>query len=190
MTNKILKSIGLFCVEFEQVFFKLEACIRQILFDEGLKNDNIQEILLSNLSAFQILQTTQSLYFEKYAPAGKNKKIADKIFKDIQGLIENRNNIIHSKWFIAREVSNKRKEIAFGHKLHKKKEGNFLKKFEYTEKDFNEQNEKTVKNRNIISTLYKTIILKSDLIEWFDLDSEGNIKIIKKTTTIENIKNN
>ena len=123
--------IGRFCVDFEQVCRSMETCIRTILHGQGLTNEPIQEILLSGHTAEPLRALLQSLVGQTLAKTDEENKICSKVFGRLQELINERNDLMHSKWYF---VGLKNEEgwqeiLALGEKLHANKQGVATKSF-------------------------------------------------------------
>lgn len=122
--------IGKFAVEFEAICFVMESGIRGILYREGLKNDQIQEILLAGLTAEPLSALYRSLCGEFLQPNQIETEIIKYSFKLFQELISIRNDVLHGKWAIfTRGKDDNPQGIAIGHKLHKNAKGKATKTF-------------------------------------------------------------
>lgn len=132
-------TIGRFAVEFEQICHTMESGVRSILALEGLQSDRIQEILLSGLTAEPLSALFRSLCSEHLKPNETEAKIIKQVFSTLQQLISARNDLLHSKWFLALKEKNEGcQAVAFGSKLHKNSRGAATKRFEYTSTNFQE----------------------------------------------------
>jgi hypothetical protein len=128
----IYTNIGRFAVEFQQICHTIECGIRCILVKEGLESDRIQEILLAGLTAEPLSALFHSLCYEHLKPDTETAKVIDSVFSTFKNLISARNDLLHGKWFLAEEnFEGRRRAIAFGQKLHKKKTGSATKEFKH-----------------------------------------------------------
>ncbi len=136
-TNELYASIGKFLVNFELVCFNIRTAIIFILYDSGLKNQQLTNIMLAVHTAEPLKSILHSLIGEAVRLNENEKEIIKNIFARIQKLIESRNNIVHSTWFIG--WSNKTMidfSEASGYKLHRNKDGEATKTFKYKKEDF------------------------------------------------------
>lgn len=129
--SEVHECIGRFCVDFEQVCRSMETCIRTILHGYGLTSEPIQEILLSGYTAEPLRVLLQSLVGQTLAKGTEEKKICSKVFGRLQELINERNDLIHSKgYFVGLKNEEKQQKIlALGEKLHANKQGVATKSF-------------------------------------------------------------
>jgi hypothetical protein len=127
---QIYELYGKFCIDFEQVCRSMEACIRSILDKQGLTNEQIQDILLSGYTAEPLRKLLQNLVGEVLVKNSHDAKVCSKIFNIVQELTSERNNIIHSKWFILGFAKDDgvKEMLALGEKLHANMKGAATKK--------------------------------------------------------------
>lgn len=136
--ESIYANIGRFAVEFEQICHSMESGTRCILLAEGLKNENIQEVLLAKITAEPLSSLYQSLCYEHLKPSTAEGKIVDFVFKNFNDLISKRNDLLHGKWFLCLKDTGDggKAAVGLGVKLHKNKAGASTKRFEYSDRDF------------------------------------------------------
>jgi len=171
--KEIYEYIGHFCVEFEQVCRYMEVCIRHILLKKGLTDESVQSILLSDYTAEPLRTLLQKLVGETLAEE-KIKKILSKVFNKLQKLIQERNDLIHSKWFIIginNEIIDKTEVIAVGEKLHANKNGSAIKNFDLKKEKLESLIKKCREASIIISLLTRCAM---------------NIRKVNECCTIEN----
>jgi hypothetical protein len=99
-TSELYKSIGKCTVKFEHVCCSMQSGIIALLKKDGLQTHNLAEILIADTTAQPLKSILQAIIGE-FGMTEAEKKICDNIFKQIQKLIERRNEIIHSTWFIS-----------------------------------------------------------------------------------------
>jgi hypothetical protein len=98
------ESVGRFAVAFEDFCNTMSNAIRSALEVKGLIDYKMQDVILSDMSAYQLKTLLQNITGVVIEQSDVNIEICKKIFKEVTGLIEERNEIIHSNWFIL-EVS-------------------------------------------------------------------------------------
>jgi hypothetical protein len=123
--SEFYEHFGRFCVDFEQLCRSMESCIRIILHKEGLANSSVHEVLLSGYTAEPLRALLQNLVGETLANTNKERALCSKVFSRIQKLIDERNDLLHGKWFLFySDLKDQEKEIlALGEKLHANKKG-------------------------------------------------------------------
>lgn len=126
--NEIHEHIGKFCVDFEEFNRSMESSISQIFYNQGLDNQKLHAIILAGCTAAPLRDMLQSLIGELIGTE-ENQRVLSKTFRELQMLIEERNNIIHSKWLIygVESDENMSEVLARGEKLHRNKEGGAIK---------------------------------------------------------------
>jgi len=150
--------IGKFAVEFEQICHAMEGGIRLILDLEGLKNERIHEILLSDLTANLLSELFRSLCSEYLKPNPLELKIIKSIFKSFQILVTVRNDLLHGKWAIfLKQVNEEYQSAALGNKLHRNSKGAASKKFDFSVDDFKSHYEQAHQSLSSISKLVHCI---------------------------------
>jgi hypothetical protein len=127
-TEDLYAAIGRFVVEFEHVCNYMRNIIMTILAKEGLSNDNVMQILLSDQTAEPLRSVVTSLIAETQMLSVQEKTIINKITSRVQDLTKTRNDVIHGTWFIGwASVGDKEFTEAPGIKFKKIKKGLLLK---------------------------------------------------------------
>ena len=98
--NEIYENLGRFLVQFEELNRYIVAGIRTILWCQGLKNDEVQEIILAKLTADPLREIYQSLCGETLQLLDDDRRVLKYLFGEVQLLGEQRNDISHSSWAI------------------------------------------------------------------------------------------
>ena len=177
-TNELYASIGKFLVNFELVCFNIRTAIIFILYDSGLKNQQLANIMLAGHTAEPLKSILHSLIGETVQLNENEKKIIKNIFARIQQLTGSRNDIVHSMWFIGwRNKTMIDFAEASGYKLHKNKDGSATKIFKYEKVDFEELSKEAEILSELVFRLYVCIISKLCIEKNFDFDK--NSKVIK-----------
>jgi len=176
----IYATIGRFAVEFEQICHTMESGVRCILALEGLESERIQEILLSGLTAEPLSALFRSLCSEHLKPNATEAKIIKQVFSTLQHLISARNDLLHSKWFLAlREDDDGCQAVAFGSKLHKNSRGAATKRFEYNSTNFQELYEESQESLCNVAKLANCISGGYPLEQNFQKNDQGEYEAIK-----------
>jgi len=181
-TNELYASIGKFLVNFELVCFNIQTAIIFILYDSGLKNQQLTKIMLAGHTAEPLKSILHSLIGETVPLNENEKEIIKNIFTRIQKLIESRNNIVHSTWFIgwSNETMIDFSE-ASGHKLHKNKDGEATKTFKYKKEDFKKLSKEAEILSKLILRLHGCISGNFSIEKNFDFDKNNNVIERKRT---------
>jgi hypothetical protein len=99
-TNEIYQEIGKFAVQFEMLTHAFQMGIQQILSKSGLANSNLTNIILADQTAYPLKSMLQAMLAEVGNFDDSDRVISNAIFKEAGELIEKRNDIIHSTWFV------------------------------------------------------------------------------------------
>lgn len=115
----------------------MQLGIRFLLRRSGLNNEQLISIILADQTSYPIKSMLQAMVGEVCNLDESDRQIASKIFKRVGELIEKRNDVIHSTWFVgwASTEATDFGEID-GHKLSKGKDGASIKGFKYTKSNF------------------------------------------------------
>ena len=169
--DEIYEHIGRFCVDFEQYCRSMEACIRTILHSKGLTDESIQAILLSGHTAEPLRSLLQKLIGEMLVNED-NKKLYSKAFARLQSIINERNDLIHAKWFMYGDldkVSNKADFLAVGEKLHANKDGADIKDFTLEKSKLDALIQECRDAGIIVSLLTRCVLGIRDIKDCFDI---------------------
>jgi len=136
-TNELYRSIGEFVVKFEHVCSAIQTSIIFLLDRAGLHNQSITQILLAGLTADPLRTLFESLIAETQVLDDIERKIVKVALNRFQKLTEERNDIVHSVWFIGwgNESTTDFSEVT-GMKFHKNKGGAVVKSFGRKADDF------------------------------------------------------
>lgn len=188
--KEIYEYIGRFCVEFEQMCRSMEVCIRTIVHGQGLTNDSVSEILLANYTAEPLRTLLHSLLGETVVKSKNEEDICSKIFTYIQKLTGQRNDLIHSKWYLCglRKEEEVEEVFAFGAKLHANKKGTATKKMELDKSELNELISQCKEASKMISLLLKCVMGVRSLKDCFSIE-KNQLKINYEALKPISVKN-
>jgi len=99
-TTALYAALGRFAVEFEHVCFTMRCIIMSILDEQGLRNAKVLNILLAEQTAEPLRSLTSSLLAETQQFSEKDEKIMGSLLSKVQVLTQERNDVLHSTWFI------------------------------------------------------------------------------------------
>jgi hypothetical protein len=138
-TNEIYQEIGRFAVQFEMFSHGLQTGIQNVLHKAGLANHNLTNIILADQTARPLKMMLQAMLAEIGNYDDTDRSIVNIIFAEVDSIIEKRNEIIHSTWFIGWAAEG---QTDFGSteslKYTKGKLGVGIKSFTYTASAFTE----------------------------------------------------
>jgi len=136
-TAELYQAIGKCTVKFEHVTASMRNAVTFLLHKGGLRNQRLAQVLLSDLTAYPLKSIFQAMVPESNKLATEEMKICDNIFSRTQKLIQRRNNIIHSTWYVgwASPHDTDFSEVGGG-KPERGKRGVLHKSFKYTAADF------------------------------------------------------
>lgn len=175
-TSELYANIGEFVVKFEHLCHAMQSVIIFMMHGQGLRNQQVANILLAGYTADPLRALLESLIGEIVKTNDNDKKIIKNILLRIQKLTENRNDVVHSIWYIG--WGNEQTQDfsdAPGHRLHKNKQGAALKTFNYKSDDFSAFVEEAEKLYSLIMRLHGCITTEQLSIEKnFKINDAGN----------------
>ena len=100
LNESLYPTIGAFAVAFEALCHALRMGIADVLEKNGLRETKLAYMLVGDLTIFPLQSIYRALLAETQQLSPLEKEVLDNIFKRISQLGEQRNQIIHSAWFI------------------------------------------------------------------------------------------
>ena len=135
--DALYRAIGEFVVKFEHACFGVQLCIVFLLDRAGLRDQRVTQILLAGVTAEPLRALFQSLVAQTQTLNDREKKMVENALNRLQRLTFERNDIVHSTWFVgAGNDTTTDFSEAIGMKYHKNKEGAAPKSFNRTASDF------------------------------------------------------
>ena len=170
-TNELYCEIGRFIVCFELINFTIQHSITMIIDCFGLKKQSITYCLIAGYTARQLIDLFVSLINEIYELSAKDRLIFDHICSRFIKLIEKRNEIIHSTWFIGwgNETTEDYSE-ASAFRNHKSKKGADLQSFRRKAEDFKSLSTEAESLRMLFMGLETCILLPIPFSKYFSLE--------------------
>jgi len=177
-TDEIYRAIGKFVVEFELICYWIRFGITFILHNEGLHNQNVTQILLARIGAEELRSSFESLVNELYNLNDIEKKIFKNAIKRFQDLITDRNNVVHSTWFVGYGNENSTDfKTTVGHKPDKNKSGVKWKSFSYTAENFHNLTKEANSLANIFQRLQGLLTAGISFDNEFKIDENGEVRV-------------
>jgi len=175
-TGQLYEAIGKCAVKFEHVCFAMHQGITLLLGQHGLNNQRLARVLLADLTAYPLKSILQAMIAEIVSLPPTDKSICDKIFIRVQKLIERRNDIIHSTWFVGWASSEDTDfSTVSGHKWARGKQGADIKSAIYTSEDFEAFAIECDTVAALINRLWVCIMDSRQLERNFVIDSAGTV---------------
>lgn len=175
-TGQLYKAIGKCAVKFEHVCFAMHQAITVLLGHHGLQNQRLAQVLLADLTAYPLKSILQAMIAEIASLPPTDKSICDKILVRVQKLIERRNDIIHSTWFVGWASSEDTDfSTVSGHKWSRGKQGADFKSATFTSDDFEAFAIECDIVAALIFRLWVCIMDNSQLEKSFVIDTAGNV---------------
>lgn len=104
--KSIYERLGRIVSDFESLVLQLKMCIYTLLILNGLKDLAHARILLSDQTAYPILQKLRSMVAHHYTDRKTEARHIGKLFSQTASLIEHRNFMLHGSWFFDRQQAN------------------------------------------------------------------------------------
>ena len=175
-TAEVYQAIGKCSVKFEHVTFTMQQAITFLLQKGGLKNQRLANVMLADLTAYPLKSIFQAMIPESSELSQEERNICDKIFSRTQRLIERRNDIIHSTWFVgwAHPDDTDFSEIA-GAKQARGKQGAAIKSFKHTAADFEAFARECDEVAKLLHRLSACLIGDFKIIKNFMVSADGSV---------------
>ncbi|GAA3971490.1 hypothetical protein GCM10022246_24950 [Pedobacter ginsengiterrae] len=103
--HNIFEGLGQLVIEFERLILTLKVSIYTLLILDGLKEVRYARVMLAELTAYPMLQKFRSLLSIRYVGRDLELKHVDRLFVLTEGLISQRNFMVHGSWFNDRTES-------------------------------------------------------------------------------------
>lgn len=175
-TGALYESIGKCTVKFEYVCFAMHQGIIMLLGKSGLHNQRVGQVLLAEVTAYPLKSILQAMIAEVILLQLDEKAICDKIFARVQRLIDRRNVIIHSTWFVGwAHPDDTDFSTASGHKWARGKQGADIKSSTQTVENFDEFSVECDHVAALVYRLWGCIIGGHQLAKNFTVDGVGNV---------------
>ena len=98
--DELHRAIGEFVVAFEQGCHAMQTCVMGILARAGLGDQQVSQIILAGMTAEPLRALFESLVGERVKLNEVERLIIKSCVTRFQKLTEQRNDIIHSTWYI------------------------------------------------------------------------------------------
>lgn len=183
-TAELYQAIGEFVVKFGFACDSVQTCIVFILNNAGLTDQRISQILLAGLTAEPLRMLFDSLVGQTQMLNDKEREIIRNVLNRFQKLIEERNDILHSTWFIGygnRETTDFSK--AHGMKYHKNSKGAVVKSPRMTAADFSKLSIEAKSLADIFNRLNACFIGGESVEKNFVVSRDGFVSVPPGTTS-------
>lgn len=175
-TGELYESIGKCAVKFEHVGFAMQQGITLLLTKGGLQNQRLARVLLAELTAYPLKSILQAMIAEFVSLSSDDKAICDKVFVRVQKLIERRNDVIHSTWFVGwAHPDDTDFSMVNGHKWARGKQGADMKSAMCTSADFGMFAAECDQVSALVNRLCGCILGDHKLTKNFIVDGAGNV---------------
>jgi len=135
-TGEIYQAIGRFTVKFEHVVQAMKQGIVFILELQGLRNQQLSTILLSDHTAEPIRSIYNAIVSEVRVFTKDERLILNSILEEIKVLTVERNDIIHGTWFVGRSNADSNSNFSDLPAHNYKKQNSKIKQFRNQSCDF------------------------------------------------------
>lgn len=181
-TDELYREIGEFVVKFEHVGHAIQTGIIFLLDGAGLHNQNVTQILLAGLTAEPLRTLFESLVAETQQLNTNEQVIVKDALNRFQKLTQNRNDIVHSIWFIGwgNEQSTDFTD-ASGIKFHKDMKGAKVKSFKRKAADFAKLSEEAESLVEIFRQLHGCFVGGFRVEKNFVISTDGHVSVPPRT---------
>ncbi len=178
-TAEVYQAIGKCSVKFEHVTFTMQQAITFLLHKGGLKNQRLANVILADLTANPLKSIFQAMIPESSELSQEESNICDKIFFRTQKLIERRNDIIHSTWFVgwANPDDTDFSEVT-GAKRARGKQGAVFKSLKHTAADFEAFARECDEVAELLHRLLACLIYDFKIIKNFVVSADGSVSTL------------
>ncbi len=183
-TDKLYRAIGEFLVKFESVCDAIQRCIMGLLQQGGLRDQRVSQILLAGMTAEPLRTLYASLVAQTQTLTEDDRIISSNAVSRFQKLIEERNDIVHSTWFIGYGNEDTVDfSQAHGLKFHKNKNGLAIKSFGRKAEDFQVLSEEAQSLFDIFIRLYGCMLIGLPLEKNFHVSADGRVSVTQSIKT-------
>lgn len=109
--EKFIFAMGKFVLAFERVCDTLRYLIMFTLRSQGLKNQNMEQVIIGDKTASELALLFGALYFELPNQDDADKKIIRDLLTTIKEIIEKRNILLHSNWSLGEKAADADSEL-------------------------------------------------------------------------------
>ncbi|MGY2211745.1 hypothetical protein [Pseudomonas pergaminensis] len=167
-SKEIYAAYGEFAVKFEHVCHAVHTAMIFMLHGEGLRNQQVANVLLSGLTADPLRTIFAALVAETQELNPEDKNIISRVLKRFQKLTESRNDIIHGTWFVGyATVDATDFSRVSGLKHHRSKDGASAKSFDFSASDFQKLTQEAEALDEIFKALNGLFLMKGSIAEYF-----------------------
>ena len=99
-TTALYAAVGRFAVEFEHVCFTMRCIVMDMLDKSGLRDQRVMNILLAEHTAEPLRSLMAALIAETSQLSKQDRRIVSYVLSGVQELTKDRNDVLHSTWFI------------------------------------------------------------------------------------------
>lgn len=176
-TRDLYAALGRFVVGFELVCRHATTAITIALSKAGLHDQHYANILLADLTADPIKKTMIAVAAHAIQPVGKDAEILQAIGRQFQRLIEARNQLLHSTWYVGwANDSQSEFDVANAVKLKKSKDGVVINALDYKVEDFDRHTTDAELLCNILVRLQGCLVGGFSLEKNFSLTHAGKVE--------------
>jgi hypothetical protein len=175
-TRELYESIGKCTVKFELVCFAMHQGITLLLEKGGLQNQRVARVVLAELTAYPLKSILQAMIAELVSLSSADKAICDEIFARVQKLIERRNDVIHSTWFVGWASPHDTDfSMVSGHKWGRGKQDADLESSRRTSADFESFAAECDQVCALVNRLLGCVMIDRPIAKNFILDDAGRV---------------
>ena len=180
-SEALYASIGRFVVKFEWVCEQMTSCIIFSLGSDGLRTQNLAWALLAELNANALLQSFRAVVAELRKTDAGDMLILDNVSKRVEGLIKQRNDVIHRTWFIgAASEQDEDFSKVDSWKFKKTGRGAKYKPRKGSVDEFNTLSNEADELANIIFRISGCLGFNHPFSKSFKVEEDGTVKLPKK----------
>lgn len=171
--DSIFCEIGRFAVKFEHVVMSIGFGITFLLQSQGLRNQQLAHIILAELTAYPAKSILQAMVAEVAKLDDQDRAITDKIFKRVQGLIELRNDLVHSVTMVGTIDSDSVAYRADSHKLTRGRKGAGVKSTQNSLETLKALSEECTAVDDLINRLWTTVVSNGKVSSQFLVNGDS-----------------
>ena len=180
-TDDIYRAIGRFSVKFEQLVQAMTFGIVFLLSKNGLKNQQLAHVMMADLTAYPIKSIFGSMIAESVVLNDRERRIVDLILKRVQGLIDKRNDIVHSTWSVGWAATDAVKfDTVGGYKLTRGRAGARAKSFTFKSGDFDKFSLECDDVKELVYRLWRTVLMGRSIVNDFVILDSGEVAVPSK----------
>ncbi|MDC8013875.1 hypothetical protein [Tahibacter soli] len=167
------EALGRYLAAFEQMCASVVKLIRQLLRKGGVSSRGVEDILVADLAARDLVRLAKTLYNERADLDPNGRKISENIFRRAVICYESRNEIVHASWLPGGVFAFRHDDFSRARGLRyikREKGGEAVRRLYYSAADLDFMRRQCVDTGILIDDLTAAVALDTKVSYWMGLE--------------------